>query len=129
MVSITVPPEYGYVVFGAGILPYFTSFYLGGKVMKMRKSCDVPYPNCYGVPGFHKKADEFNRVQRGHQNYLENVHDYQLMTLIGGLKHPIACAVGTVLFCIGSNLYMTGYADLTLDVKTARYKKGGAIKW
>lgn len=51
------------------------------------------------------------------------------MTLLGGLKHPLACSIGSICFCIGSVLYMTGYKDANLDVKTARYKKGGGIKW
>ena len=51
------------------------------------------------------------------------------MTLLGGLKYPIVCALGTVLFNVGSVLYLKGYADTNLDVKTARYKKGAAIKW
>ena len=69
-------------------------------------------------------ADEFNRVQRGHQNFLESSDSYAIMTLIGGLKHPIACAVGSVCYCVGSVLYMKGYSDNKLDVKMARYKKG-----
>ena len=51
------------------------------------------------------------------------------MTLLGGLRHPIACALGSLCFCLGSVLYMKGYSDVTLDVKMARYKKGAAIKW
>eukprot|EP00970_Alexandrium_tamarense_P018943 scaffold13568_cov257-Alexandrium_tamarense.AAC.2 len=74
-------------------------------------------------------ADEFNRVQRGHQNFLESSDSYAIMTLIGGLKHPIACAVGSVCYCVGSVLYMKGYSDNKLDVKMARYKKGAGIKW
>jgi len=55
---------------------------------------------------------------------------FQIMTFIGGLKHPIkSCAVGSVLYCVGSILYMKGYADNNLDVKDARYKKGAAVKW
>lgn len=68
-------------------------------------------------------------MQRGHQNYLETLTGYTAMSLIGGLKHPITVAVGGVVFCVGSILYQVGYADLKLDVKTARYKKGAAIKW
>ncbi|EJK72031.1 hypothetical protein THAOC_06479 [Thalassiosira oceanica] len=90
---------------------------------------DVQYPNLYAVPKLHKDADAFNRVQRGHQNYLEGSDSYAIMTLVGGLKHPLACSIGSVCFCIGSVLYMTGYKDANLDVKTARYKKGGGIKW
>jgi len=81
------------------------------------------------TPKHHKNADEFNRVQRGHQNFLEGNDSYAIMTLLGGLKYPIACAVGTVLFNVGSVLYLKGYADANLDVKTARYKKGAAVKW
>ena len=51
------------------------------------------------------------------------------MTLLGGLQHPIICAVGSVFFCVGSVLYIKGYADVNLDVKMARYKKGAGIKW
>ena len=81
------------------------------------------------VPKYHKNADEFNRVQRGHQNYLEGATAYSIMTLLGGLKYPLMCAGGSVLFCLGSVFFMRGYADNSLDVKMARYKKGGGIKW
>lgn len=130
--------------------------YLSGFVMKARKEYDVQYPNLYGeifvraisrcflntpppslflsssivaVPKYHKNADEFNRVQRGHQNYLEGDTTYSIMTLLGGLKFPLMCAGGSVFFCLGSILYMKGYADNSLDVKMARYKKGAGIKW
>lgn len=128
MPVITVPDGYGWVVLGSGILPVVTSMILGGDVMKARKSYDVQYPNLY-APESNKHADAFNRVQRGHQNYLENVDSYTVMTLLGGLRHPIACALGSVCFCLGSVLYMKGYSDTSLDVKMARYKKGGHIKW
>ena len=81
------------------------------------------------VPKHHDKADEFNRVQRGHQNFLEGSDSFAIMTLLGGLMHPLACALGSVCFCAGSVLYMKGYSDASLDVKDARYKKGAAIKW
>lgn len=129
MVAIEVPAHYGWVILGAAIAPVITSMILSGFVMSARKEHDVQYPNLYAIPGFHKTADAFNRVQRGHQNYLEGSDSYAIMTLVGGLKHPIACAIGTVTFCVGSYLYMEGYADPDLDVKLARYEKGAAIKW
>ena len=91
--SITVPSSYGWVILGSGILPVVTSMYLGGVVMKARKEYDVQYPNLYATPKVHDKADQFNRVQRGHQNFLENIGSYSIMTFVGGLKHPITCAV------------------------------------
>merc|ERR1712093_769466 len=56
--------------------------------MKARKTLKVPYPNLYAVPGVHEKADEFNRVQRGHQNMFETLSSMIAMTLVGGLKYP-----------------------------------------
>mmetsp|Transcript_17872 Transcript_17872/g.26443 ORF Transcript_17872/g.26443 Transcript_17872/m.26443 type:complete len:150 (-) Transcript_17872:335-784(-) len=129
MPSISVSSEYGWVVLGAGIVPVITNFYLGGMVMNARKEYDVQYPNLYATPKYHKDADAFNRVQRGHMNFIENADQYAIMTLIGGLKHPIACAIGSIFYCVGSILYMKGYSDTNLDVKMARYKKGAAIKW
>ena len=90
---------------------------------------DVQYPNLYATPKHHKHADEFNRVQRGHQNFLEGNDSYAIMTLLGGLKYPLVCAAGTALFNVGSVMYMKGYMDTNLDVKMARYKKGAGIKW
>lgn len=97
--------------------------------MTARKDCDVQYPNLYAVPGFHKRADEFNRCQRGHQSFFETLPFVSAMGLAGGLKHPVAAALSGLLFCVGSVLFQIGYADTTLDVKMARYKKGGGLKW
>lgn len=96
--------------------------------MKARKDYDVQYPNLYATPGYHKQADDFNRVQRGHQNSLEVMTTFTVTSLLGGLMYPIACSVYGVLFSLGNVLYLKGYADTSLDVKTARYKKGGIIR-
>ncbi|KAG7356057.1 MAPEG family protein [Nitzschia inconspicua] len=129
MFTLVVPPAYGWVVLGAGIGPFITNMYLAGAVMKGRKEYNVQYPNCYATPGYHKNADEFNRIQRSHQNFCEGLDQYIVMTVLGGLKYPIACAVGSIFFFLGSILYQKGYSDTSLDVQTARFKKGGAIKY
>jgi glutathione S-transferase len=97
--------------------------------MKARKKNDVQYPNLYATPGYHKEADAFNRVQRGHQNMFESLSSMQTMSLLGGLKHPKVAAVGFCLYLAGCYFYMVGYSDMSLDVKTARYKRGGGLKW
>jgi glutathione S-transferase len=129
MVAIDVSPEYGWVILGAVIGNEIISIYLGGQVMGARRKFDVQYPNAYATPNYHKNADEFNRYQRGHQNFLEYAHGYRMMTLIGGLEYPLACAIGSLFWSVGCVLYLKGYADSTLDVKTARYKRGAGIKW
>jgi len=93
--TLTVPNEYGWVVLGAGIGSVVTNIVLCGPVMKGRKEFGVPYPNLYATPGVHKHADDFNRIQRSHQNYMEMLDSYIAMTLLGGLKYPLACAVGS----------------------------------
>ena len=129
MVAIDVPSPYGWVVLGAGFGTFFTNGYLSTAVMAAREKYNVGYPNLYAVPGFHKNADEFNRVQRSHQNFLEGLPSYLVLLLLGGLKYPIANAVGSCFFFLGSILYQKGYSDPSLDVKMARHKKGGPIKY
>eukprot|EP00549_Striatella_unipunctata_P021533 CAMPEP_0118707064 /NCGR_PEP_ID=MMETSP0800-20121206/20958_1 /TAXON_ID=210618 ORGANISM="Striatella unipunctata, Strain CCMP2910" /NCGR_SAMPLE_ID=MMETSP0800 /ASSEMBLY_ACC=CAM_ASM_000638 /LENGTH=151 /DNA_ID=CAMNT_0006609773 /DNA_START=54 /DNA_END=509 /DNA_ORIENTATION=- len=126
--SIQVPNEYGYVILTCIVGPMVSSLYMGGVVGGARKKYNVPYPNMYATPKHHEKADEFNRVQRGHQNFFENVTSFSVAALVGGLKHPYTCAVYGILFSVGSILFQIGYSDTNLDVKLARYKKGGAIK-
>lgn len=128
--TITVPSAYGYVILSSVVLPwFFTTVTMSKRVMQAREIYNVQYPNLYGVPGYHKKADEFNRVQRGHQNVYEHITSFTVMSLIGGLKHPIMCAVGGVCYSMGIYLYQAGYSDNSADVKNARHGKGGLIKY
>ena len=89
---------------------------------------NIPYPNLYATPGHHEKADAFNRVQRGAQSVYESLSPMQCMALLGGLTYPVVSAAGFNVYLIGNFLYANGYADVKLDVKTARYKKGGWVK-
>lgn len=66
--TISVPAQYGYTVLSTCVFSLFiVPVYMGGPVMNARKEFNVQYPNLYATPGVHKQADEFNRVQRGHQ--------------------------------------------------------------
>eukprot|EP00934_Nitzschia_sp_Nitz4_P009173 Nitzschia sp. Nitz4//scaffold3_size479765//381888//382343//NITZ4_000163-RA/size479765-processed-gene-1.488-mRNA-1//1//CDS//3329550947//9163//frame0 len=127
MVAIDVPPQYGWVILGAGIGSVFTNFYLSSGVMSARTKYDVQFPHLYAVPGFHKNVEEFNRVQRSHQNFLEGLSQYVTLALIGGLKYPVTVAIASAVWCAGSILYQMGYTDASVDVKVARYKKGGPV--
>ena len=127
IMSIQIPEGYGYVFLTCGVLPAVTNFFLSGSVMGARKKYDVQYPNLYATPGFHKEADKFNRVQRGHQHMLESLSDFRAVSFIGGLGHPTLVAASGVVYCLGNYLYSAGYSDNKLDVKTARLKKGGPI--
>ena len=95
--------------------------------MGARKKYDVKYPNLYAVPGVHKHADEFNRVQRGHQSMMETMPNVIVMTLTAGLKFPKIAAGCCAAYCVGNYFYQSGYADITKDVKGARYTKPLAV--
>jgi len=126
--NLTIPSEYGYVILSTAVLPFITFTFLGSKVMIARKEMDVPYPNLYATPEYHKQADAFNRVQRGHQSMIETLVSFTAFGLIGGIKHPYLCIVSGVFYCAGNFLFLKGYADLGLDVKMARYQRGGVLK-
>lgn len=145
VLTLTLPDQYGYVILGNVVVPFISAFYMSAsvrrlpfvprlhshavmQVMKARKDCDVQYPNLYATPGYHKQADEFNRVQRGHQSLFESLTFVMIMGLVGGIKHPLASAVSGFLYSIGSILYLMGYADTSVKVDMARHVKGGPIK-
>lgn len=129
MLSIEVPDGYSYVLFTCGMLPSITNFLLSQKVMSARAKFKIPLPNLYAVPGLHKEADAFNRVQRGHQHVIESISDFRTASFIGALKHPMVCAVSGVFYCLGNFMYQVGYADVSSDVKFARMKKGGFLQF
>ena len=88
MPSIEVPAHYGAVILCNVVAPAMLSmFVLAGKVMSARKEFGVAYPNLYGVPGVHKQADEFNKIQRGHPNMFESAIFYLPLSLVAGLEH------------------------------------------
>ena len=128
MATLSIPSTYGYTILTCAVLPAITTNVMGAMVMSARKKYNVPYPNLYGTPGFHKQADEFNRVQRGHQSSFEVITSFTALALLGGVKHPITAAVAGIFFCVGNVLFLMGYADTSLAVETARYKRGGVLK-
>merc|ERR1719171_2802501 len=86
-----------------------------GPVMRARKAFDVQYPNLYGVPGVHKHADEFNKIQRGHQNMLESALFYVPISLAVGLKHPIVVGLAGFCYSYGCYTYQSGYKKSVED--------------
>ena len=127
--TISLPDNYPYVILSSVVAPFVTNIMMGGPVMRARKRFDVPYPNLYATPGHHKEADAFNRVQRGHQSMFETLPHLMSFALVGGLQYPLVSAVSALAYCLGSYFFLQGYSDTSLDVKSARYKKGGGLKW
>ena len=107
-----LPDGYGFAAFLWIPGMYMFHWVLSGSVISARKEFNVKLPNLYAVPGVHKKADEFNAVQRGHMNMMETNHYLQLMALFGSCYSSNAAyanAVGGVANMVGCSLYMKAY--------------------
>lgn len=130
MTTINVPENYGYTLLSVFLYSCFlVPTVMSGKVMAAREKYKVDYPNLYAIPGLHKEAEAFNRVQRGHQSMFESFSVQIAAALIGGLKYPIANAAFSIIYSTGCYLYLLGYEDMNKDVKVARHLKGGPVKY
>lgn len=130
MTTISLPLSFGYTVLAwvAGGLLF--NQIIGGNVMKARKKYNVKYPTMY-LGRNEKHAQEFNSVQRGHQNMLEVQGIVTICALLGSLQSENcakANAVGGVLYNVGSFLYAKGYSGAE-ENGSGRYKSGGGLKW
>jgi glutathione S-transferase len=68
------------------------------------------YPKMY-AEGFSKEAKQFNCMQRGHQQPLETYTMFVAMSVIGGLKFPIATLCGGVLWMYARIKWAEGYSS------------------
>lgn len=103
-----LPDAYGYVVLAHG-LSWLSNMYLTINVVKARKKYDVKYPALYALDN-HPNAEEFNCVQRAHQNTLENWAPVQLLMAFNGILHPKFAAVCGAIWASGRVIYGYGYA-------------------
>lgn len=87
----------------------FVLLILGMKVGQARRKYDVQLPQMYAV-GDSESAVAFNSVQRGHQQAFETYTSFAVLSLIGGLRHPVSVAVAGIMWGVGRLRYAAGYA-------------------
>merc|ERR1712212_293590 len=119
MVTLTLPPEYGYVVLVAAG-SYFMNMYLGIRVGQMRKKTGIKYPIMYS-----DKDMLFNCYQRAHQNTLEVYPATMILLLLGGIHSPLICAAGGALWIASRFVYAHGY--YTGEPKNRMYSAFGYL--
>ena len=73
------------------------------------ESLTRPPPDRY-AEGKSKASREFNCVQRGHQQALETLPSFLLLSLVGGLRHPILTALAGVAWIVGRLRWAELYA-------------------
>lgn len=108
MTAFPFPPGYGYIfaVLGGSFL---MNGFLTWNVLSARKKYGVKYPALYAPPG-HKFENEFNSVQRAHQNTLESYAVVIIQMALNGLVYPEYSAFFGGLWVIGRIIYGAGYA-------------------
>lgn len=104
-VTLTLQAEFGYVmlVFVASV---FQLVFMAINVGMARKKYKVPPPETYSP-----KEKTFNCIMRAHLNTLEGYPQFLALMFLGGLKHPVASAVGGVIIILGRFFYFFGYAS------------------
>jgi glutathione S-transferase len=101
---------------------------MGGFVGQARTKYGIPYPSMYAIPGTPRYYDEsmkpkenpmadtisnedafaFNRVQRGHQNMIENA-PFFLALLLVAWPFPLIAGIAGLAYVAGRALYFYGY--------------------
>ncbi|XP_013386974.1 microsomal glutathione S-transferase 3-like [Lingula anatina] len=118
--SKVLPEDYGLVVMtGAGSI--FVNMWHAMNVANARKKFEVPYPLTYS--SVNNGENQFNCIQRSHQNFLENYPPFLMLLFLGGLQYPkISAGMGTV-YLVGRIVYALGYNTGDPDKR----KRGGFL--
>ncbi len=103
----------------------------GGFVVQARNKYGIPYPTMYAVPGTKRyyndsmkptdsapledtisdaDAYNFNLIQRGHQNTIENA-PFFLAILIAAWPFPLISGIAGLLYLVGRAIYIYGYCQ------------------
>lgn len=118
-----LPRAYGGVLLVNVVGSSLALIVLGGKVGAARKQfiekakkdgdneaeARFSYPKLY-AEGFSELAKKFNCVQRGHQQALETYPSFVALSLIAGIKYPVATMAGGLLWTVARFAWAAGYS-------------------
>jgi len=99
-----LPEGYGYVVLVGCVGNTFLNMWLAINVGRARKRFDIKYPTMYS-----DSNNEFNCIQRAHQNTLEGQGAFLTMLFLGGLQYPKITAGAGVVYLLGRVAFALGY--------------------
>ncbi|KAK9827409.1 hypothetical protein WJX74_000273 [Apatococcus lobatus] len=107
--SLNLAPEFGWVLGAAaftGVVYMWQSIQVGAA----RRKYGVKYPKMY-ADGESKEAQNFNCIQRSHQNTSEQIGPVLVTQALLGLYHPITAASLGAIWAIGRIVYAVGYSS------------------
>ncbi|ESZ97177.1 putative Microsomal glutathione S-transferase 3 [Sclerotinia borealis F-4128] len=110
MVTITLDPDYGYVILAA-TSTFILNLVHGINTGTYRKAAKIDYPAAY-APSSRTDADahRFNCAQRSHANFTENHSVAVTAMLVSGLQFPRTAAVLGGFWSLSRWAYMRGYS-------------------
>ncbi|BGO97878.1 microsomal glutathione S-transferase 3 [Rhodotorula toruloides] len=114
ILTSTLPADFAYVTAVGTVGVYGLLQFATIKVSKARKAAQVAYPAPYAENAVAErdiKAKIFNCTQRAHANTLENLPIFLISLFHTGLYHPVAAAVGGLVWILGRFAYVQGYAS------------------
>jgi glutathione S-transferase len=98
--AISTPAaEYGYVMASVAASAALVQWQ-AIRVGMARRKFGVPYPKMYAEDS-QAHAQEFNCVQRAHQNTLETLAPVLVMECLLGLQHPLTAASLGMIWNLG----------------------------
>ena len=113
--TLTLPPEYGYVILTAS-LSVFVNEWHAFRMGSFRKAAKMPFPNAYATADEAKESKErylFNCAQRAHANWGEHWPGLLVGLAAGGLKCEFLASL--ILVCSGDEFpLILGGGRLTL---------------
>ena len=92
------------------LLTWFLHFYLAAYVMQAREASGRAVSYTLRTAD-HPHAEEFNCIQRAHQNTLETWVAVQVLVVVNEPKYPRAVLLLTCTYIVGRLLYAHGYAS------------------
>lgn len=115
-IAETLPDDYGFVILtAAGSI--FVNMWQVIQVVKARKKHNVKPPVLYSPE--NGGDNEYNCVQRVHQQWLENYPQFLFLLLTSGLQYPRISAGTGLVYYAGRIAYALGY--YTGDPEKRRY--------
>ncbi|XP_064648872.1 glutathione S-transferase 3, mitochondrial-like isoform X1 [Lineus longissimus] len=104
-IHTVLPDGYAFVVM-TGVASGIVNAWHMSQVMKARKEHKIEYPALYSPTN-----NDFNCVQRAHQNYLENQPQFLMILFLGGLQYPKISAAAGMIYLAGRVAYAIGYSS------------------
>ncbi|KAK0122012.1 hypothetical protein ONS95_010276 [Cadophora gregata] len=109
MATITLDPNYGYVLLAAASTFVMNAIHTV-NTGNYRKAAKVPYPAAYAPDTrTDDAAVKFNCAQRAHAHFIENQVTALGSLILAGLRFPLTAAVFGLGWSVSRYFYMTGY--------------------